>query len=508
MIRLLFVVVLALFCAEARAADSEIYVVRQDHWSAQDEQGWRDFIAGIGKSDCATLDACLHSSANPFLGTDRPGVVFQSDCADLPYVLRFYYAWKRGLPFSYVSELGARGATRDIRYSPGGNRVTARFEVPSGTMSGTAIIQKMRDATSSASYRLHPDMEDGDFYSPRLDPASIRPGTVVYDPAGHVGLVYDVDASGRIHFFDAHTDYSLTQTTYDLRFAREKPAVGAGFKNWRPQRLVGGHVVLARNGEIADFSTEQFIGNGPKPRDADWKSGTFTLNGETLDYYDYVRARMAGGTLVFEPLAELRDMIWSNCADLHYRAQAVDLALAAGIQNRAQPARLPDNIYGTEGDWETYSTPSRDARLKTAFKHLRDQVQRFVEMARRGDPHIHYEGHDIAGDLLKVYQRETPYCRIDTGAGTLAYEEARAKLFAMSFDPYHCGERRWGGDCAGDPTKRAWYQAEQNLRNQIERTYDARMGFTLDQLQRQPPVAAPDTDVIAYLLSQISSSTP
>ncbi len=73
-------------------------------------------------------------------------------------------------------------------------------------------------------------------------------------PAGHVGIVYKVEANGRIHFFDSHTDYSLTETVYDLRFAREKPAVGAGFKNWRPQRLEGGRVVLAGNAQIADFS--------------------------------------------------------------------------------------------------------------------------------------------------------------------------------------------------------------------------------------------------------------
>jgi len=497
-----------------RPGRTDLYVVRSDHWSEADEQGWRDFIAAIGSSDCATLDACLKRPANPFRGSDRPDFVFQSDCADLPYVLRFYYAWKRGLPFSFASDLSALGPTRDIRYSAGGNAVAARYDVPSGTMSGYAIIQKMRDATSSASYRLHPASEDGDFYPAAIDPSSIRPGTVVYDPAGHVGLVYKVDDKGRIHFFDAHTDYSLTETVYDLRFARDRPAIGAGFKNWRPVRLigatgradgvlVGGHIALAANKDIADYSLEQFTGNGRRPADADWKSGTFTLNGEVLDYYDYVRARMAGGKLVFEPVAEVRDMARSTCADLHYRADAVELALAAGIQNRAEPARLPDNIYGTEGDWETYSTPSRDARLKTAFKYLRDQVQRFVEMQRRNDPHLSYRGDDLVGDMLKAYDRETRFCRV---AG-LTYEEARQRLFAMSFDPYHCRERRWGGECASeDPAKRAWYDAEQGLRNQLERTYAARMDFTLDELKARPVTAAPDTDVRAYLLSQSTNA--
>lgn len=510
-------------CASAQASD--LYEIRHDRWSAGDEQDYRTFIAAIGQSDCSTLDSCLRSDANPFRHTDKPGVIFKSDCAELPYILRFYFAWKRGLPFSFESAVSARGgAARDLRYSHNGNEVTERYDVPSGT-NGYAILEHLRGAVSSASYRIHPDLEtpsEPDFYSPALTPASIKPGTIVYDPAGHVGVVFNVDARGRVHFFDAHTDFSLTQMTYDLRFSRMKPSVGAGFKNWRPVRLVGfktradgvligGHIELASNRDIADFSGEQFFGNGKRPTDTDWTNGTFSLNGETLDYYDYVRAQLAGGTLFFEPVGEIADMARSNCLDLHYRAQAVALAITNGIQNRPEPERLPYNIFGTDGDWEMYSTPSRDARLKTAFKHLRDTAQRFVEMAAHHDPHLSYDGPDIAGDLLRAYDQATRYCRVgyansDGGRTTLDYEDARQRLFAMSFDPYQCIEHRWGdkqaATCADGALKRAWYDSEQNLRNQIERTYDARMNFSLDDLQTRHPgvVAAPDTDVRAYLL--------
>ena len=59
-----------------------------------------------------------------------------------------------------------------------------------------------------------------------------------------------------------------------------------------------------------------------------------------------------------------------------------------------------------------------------------------------------------------------------------------------SFDPHHCPELRWGArdpeelaSCLGDPVKRAWYAAQDRLRNQIKRTYGEAMGWTLDQLQ-------------------------
>ena len=82
----------------------------------------------------------------------------------------------------------------------------------------------------------------------------------------------------------------------------------------------------------------------------------------------------------------------------------------------------------------------------------------------------------------------------------------------MSFDPYHCAELRWAAQgeelssCPDGGLKRAWYAAEQGLRNQIDRTYEARMDFGLDELVRGGPgrgtPTPPDTDVRAYLLAQ------
>ena len=48
------------------------------------------------------------------------------------------------------------------------------------------------------------------------------------------------------------------------------------------------------------------------------------------------------------------------------------LARAAALHQRPHPNYLPWNIYGTTGDWETWSTPSRDAALKVVVRDLRD----------------------------------------------------------------------------------------------------------------------------------------
>jgi len=514
------------------AQASYLYIVRYDHWSESDEKGFEEFLTGIGESDCTRVNACLHGPDNPFRSSDPPGIYFHADCADLPYVLRAYYAWKRGLPFSYATALEPRGRSRDIRYSRYGNEIIERKDVTTGSTTGYGLMETLSDNISSAYYRIPPDLQEPqlpDHYSPAIRTNAIRVGTVIYDPNGHVATVYKIEPDGRIHYFDAHPDNSVTRGLYDLRFTRTLPARGAGFKNWRPVKLVGytrradgalvgGRVILTRNEDLADYSMEQFYGNGPHPwPDAQWEMGGFRIYGELTNYYDYVRAKLAGGRLAFDPVKEVGDMVDSNCADLHYRADAVALAIGAGVQNRSQPDRLPSNIYGTEGDWETYSTPSRDARLKTAFKELRDQTQRFVEMYERGgDPHLVYTGGDMVADLIDTYDRHAAMCsvtyqRTDGSKITLSYEQARARLFLMSFDPYHCVEHRWGatdpaelGTCRDGQTKRSWYVKEQKLRNQIDRTYDVEMDFSLDELDEDGPghglARAPDIDARGYLM--------
>lgn len=520
--------VLAMLASPASAASR--YVIRHSEWTPADERDYGEFIAAIGASGCERVDSCLHSGANIFAAADPPGAEFYSDCADLPYVLRFYFAWHRGLPFSYAEEVSPRGRASDIRYSPRGNEIDARRDVESGA-DALAVLARMRDAVSSATYRTHPALEgrlESDFYSPQLSPGAIRPGTVIYDPNGHLAIIWKVERDGRLRYIDAHPDNSLTRGFYDRRFVRASPGMGAGFKNWRPLRLegatrrgdglYGGHMVLARNAEIADFSLAQYYGTGARPADGAWRQGGFSLSGRAMDYYDYVRARMAGGALRFDPLREVADMVASNCADLSYRGDAVTAALETGLENEPEPARLPVNIYGTDGDWEVYSTPSRDARLKTAFKELRDAAERFVALWRAHDASLSYAGGDLPADMLAAYDRAASACAIsyrrsDGSSVSFGYEEARARLFRLSFDPYQCVERRWGAQgselatCRDGAVKQAWYEAEQSLRNQIDRTYEAEMDWSLAELQsgdrRIGAALPPDTDTRGFLLSQM-----
>ena len=131
----------------ALLAPSAEWRITRPEWTDEDEKRYGEFVAGIGKSGCRTTDACLKSAANPYRESDAPGTKYFADCADLPYILRAYFAWKNELPFAYTSGVTAIPdpnapplpaplpspdpsaspiPPRDIRYSPKGNLPSAR----------------------------------------------------------------------------------------------------------------------------------------------------------------------------------------------------------------------------------------------------------------------------------------------------------------------------------------------------------------------------------------------
>ncbi|MES2856074.1 MAG: hypothetical protein V4692_09435 [Bdellovibrionota bacterium] len=519
------------------AVASKAWNITKTSWSETDERNYSSFVQTLGESGCRTVNACLKSPANPYRGTDSPNASFWADCGRYPYLLRAYFAWKNGLPFSIVSGVAAvEGLGDALQYSPKGNYVTARKDVvqrdANVAVDGYSTVNSLTKSVFSAMFRYNAELDkpDGKFYDlypVSIDRKEIRPGTVIYDANGHIAVVYRVETDGRVRFFDSHPDQSVTRSVYGEKFARSNPFSGAGFKNFRPITLtgatrtangnyIGGRVTTVPMTQIPGFSLEYFYGTAANPSKA-WRQAKFVLAGQTLPYYDFVRSRLAVGELKYQPVTEMLNYMDTLCNDIKERVQAVDGAINAGINLKAQPFALPNNIYGTSGEWEEFSTPSRDARLKTSFVELNTEVQKFVSLYRAGSSRVIYSGTDLIGDLRSAYEKaaescEVGYRRTDGSVATLTFHHVAARIWDLSFDPYHCVERRWGATdtdelstCKDGSQKDAWYQAERRLRNQIERTYDAKMGFTLEQLQSKAAGsgvdAPPDADLRRYLYS-------
>ena len=90
------------------------------------ERDWSTFVSRLGRAvesrRCNRLDRCLRDpEANSLWDaqTDAHLRLDSIDCADLPYILRAYYAYKRRLPFGFVSNVRAMAGNDDARYALG-----------------------------------------------------------------------------------------------------------------------------------------------------------------------------------------------------------------------------------------------------------------------------------------------------------------------------------------------------------------------------------------------------
>jgi hypothetical protein len=512
-------------CLCLSAAHAGSWRIVKDRWSEADETGFSRFVAAIGESKCSSSQSCLRDAANPFRGSDTRFLDIDTDCAKWPYLLRAYYAWKNGLPFSYVDGVAGSG---DDRHSRNGNRPAGRRDfIDRGEgIDGARAVREVIDNVSSATYRSDAAQSRGilsDFYSPALQPGSIRPGTVIYDTNAHVGIVYKVDADGRIYYMDAHPDFTITRSVYGPQFGQSPAKLGGGLKNWRPLvlkgahpdaegHLLGGHMAMTPNAEIADFSLLQYTGTEPNPSGAA-KQARFVYDGEAMGLYAYVRTALSGGKTQYNPLRELRLGMRSLCRDLKDRANAVELAVSKGIPEESHPSQLPQDIYdaGEDGWWESYATPARDARLRAAFAQFYRHMEAMIALWSDRDPRLVYDGEDLRGDFLKAYDEQSKACNLTYLNSArqpvpLDFDAVAKRLYALSFDPYDCVELRWGASgaerasCLQSPRKLRWYEAEQRLRSDPGRksgyAYDLEELEALGGKGLAPP---PPVDVKALL---------
>lgn len=400
---------------------------------------------------------------------------------------------------------------RDTRYTRNGNYFSSRINVPHSRGAARdfwTVASQIHDGISSGSYRMlmtAPGQTPADFYAPAINKNSITIGTVTYKPTGHVAMVYDISKNGDVYLIDSHPDNSLTRVSYSSEFMRSLPTHGAGFKNWRPFQLANvtrdkqgyiatGKFQFAKDQEIPNFSLEQYFGN-LDANNVDSKSAKFVIGGRSLDWYDYVKVRLATGVYKLNPIFQFQTEMNNLCVDLQGRANSVNTAIQAKVHTLEHPAQLPQNIYGSDGDWEAYSTPGRDLRIRKRAKDMVELAKSYLSKYQSRDPYFEYYGTNLKRDLLKVYNQVNSTCMISyqNSQGQevkMGLSTALKRVTSMSFDPYFCVERRWGATsraevatCADDTEKAEWYQFQQFLRNATERDPTEVMGWSLPQLK-------------------------
>ena len=476
-------------------AEAGAWKLTRNVWSEDDEKAYSNFVAALGKSKYSNLNKFIKDpKTNPLYGEEDKKFNLSSDCADLPYLIRAYVAYKLRLPFSYTSAIAGRGG--DQRYSRG-NRPTSfkdqdYFSSPQQLFYQVVLI-------NSGYYRTGAEIEDSDFYPVKVNKKAIIPGTIYYDPDGHVAIVSEVNEDGRVRVIDAHPDRTISKPWFGAKFTRGSKENGGGFKRWRPIRYTSDNkIIRTRNHNIVDYSGD------------DQYKKTFSVKGRTgLSYHEYIRLSLCDDARKSDPVKEFAFMMTDLHEDISYRAMAVNLCIEKGISKRSHPGALPSNIYGTDGIWEEFSTPSRDARLKVAFREFYDRTRQMIIEAEQNYAAggVAY-ARQLATAFLQQYIQLSPQLSVSylNSAGNrviLSFDDVSQRLFKMSFDPYHSVEFRWGAqgeELASSPdneTKRRFYQLEYRLRNQLERVYNQPTPLSMGP---EPP---PQTDTISWLTAYL-----
>jgi hypothetical protein len=396
------------------------------------------------------LDAVTRDPARNFLhdhlglGEDGPhGLRLGPDCADLPYFLRAYFAWKLGLPFGWSACSRGEGG-QPPRCS--GWRSNADAVRDGGDALARMQVFLARDVAwgvQSGAGRAPAEDDRTDFYPTRLSIETLSPGTVYADPYGHTLVLVQrvpqtASSPGLLLAVDAQPDGTVARKRYwrgNFLFALD-PALGsAGFKHFRPIVRDGRALRPLANREIllhpawGDYSLEQY-------------------QADVDGFYDRVESVLSPEPV--DPAVAFRAAIDALDEQIRTRIRAVANG-EAYIATHAATVPMPEDaaIFETTGPWEDYATPARDLRLLIAI----DVVRGFpAKASRRPDAPP-----DLAVRLEAMLRDEAAgrrfdYERSDGSRWTLTLGDvlSRTDAFEAAYDPNDCVEVRWGAPPGGE----------------------------------------------------------
>jgi len=393
------------------------------------------------------------------MGEDSPpsgsGLYLRPDCADTPYFLRAYFAWKRGLPFGFrVCSRGAGGrapgcgAVRGVLGPPA--------DAPDGRLPGElGVVQRFFRRTlawgvHTGNGRTAFDDEETDFYPLVLTRRSLRPGTIYADPYGHIFVVAELMPArdgqpGILYAIDGQPDGSITRKRFwegNFLWNPDPSLGGSGFKGFRPHLVVPGDeaptLVAATDAQLRTLSGYGDLGSEQAKLDA-------------AGFYDHMDGLITPG--VRDPLLAQEEAIRALHESAKVRVTSVDNGQAHFAKGGGEVA-MPEGftIFETTGAWENFATPARDLRLLIAI----DVVTGFPAKVARNPSAW---GVEAAGGIDAVRQRleaarealladpglAFTYTRSDGSAWTLTLAElvARAPAFEAAYNPNDCPEVRW-----------------------------------------------------------------
>ncbi|QQG66502.1 hypothetical protein [Desulfobulbus oligotrophicus] len=355
------------------------------------------------------------------------------DCADFPYFLRSYFAWKNGLPFSYRQCNRGRAGKPPSCESAIMNTDFVQRVSPASKFRAMSI--RLMDAVHSGNGRTALDDEQTDFYPVALQRETLWPGTVYADPYGHtLVLTKWVEQTGSrpglLFAVDAQPDNSIARKRFweGTFLFTSTDSAGPGFKRFRP---IVDHRLL-KNGEIPEYSPEQ----AELPSDVFYARMHSLLNPAGLDAGQAYEATLAA--LVEQLETRVRSV---ENGEAYFRRGGATIPMPKGAA-----------IFETIGPWEDFSTPSRDMRLLIAMDVLLDfpakvqQYPRLFHLTPTAARQMRKEIEQLHNILIA--QKKIRYIRSNGEPWELSVADilARRAAFEMAYNPNDCVEIRWGAE--------------------------------------------------------------
>jgi hypothetical protein len=429
------------------------------------------------------------------LGEDEMKMVLRPDCADLPYFLRAYFAFKMGLPFGFSkctrgsggkpprcpqwfsiqNAEAARPAPPAQEPSPEPPPPASRglwdvfrqpappppaapaTSAPAPKRLGLAasfgdFSRIVADSVHSGSGRTALSDNNTDYYPVSLKQETLRPGTVYADPYGHILMIVrrvpqSDGTAGVILAVDGQPDGTVARKRFwrgNFLFAQDPALGGPGFKRFGP-------IVLGKDGILRRLSNVEIAKNP--------QYGDFSLDQSRLgieDFYDRMDDVMSPSPL--DPLRAMKEAITALEEQVKVRVTSVENGRKFQNNGRGD-ATMPDGaaIFETTGAWEDFSTPSRDLRLLIAIDVVRGFPDR---VARRPERYAMPKEKSIAevkAELQSVLASELltrnfSYTRSDGSSWTLNLKDVfdRVVDLEMAYNPNDCVELRWGAPDKSD----------------------------------------------------------
>jgi hypothetical protein len=437
------------------------------------------------------------------LREDEIGLVFHPDCADMPYFLRAYFAFKMGLPFGYSkctrggggeaprcfawwniehlepppappgapdAPLSASAAPEQQTASsanplamllyPAAHQAPAAAPVsppaatplrppakPLGLAAtfGQYVARTVADAVHSGSGRTAAADENTDYYPVRLSQETLRPGAIYADPYGHVLMLarrvpQSEDTAGLFIAVDAQPDGTVALK----RFWR-------GNFLFAQNPALGGpgfkrfRPVMRENGALRRLTNEEIAKN---PQYSDFSLEQAKLGVE--DFYDRMDDVMSPSPL--DPFRAMKEAV--TALDEQVKARVTSVENGRKFQNSGRiDAEMPDgaSIFETTGAWEDFATPARDLRLLIAIDVVRgfpDRVARRPERyAMPPDKTIAEVKSELESMLAsELSTRKFAYIRSDGSQWTLTLKDVNDRVadLEMAYNVNDCVELRWG----------------------------------------------------------------